>query len=104
MTFDHLYHKNDIVSDKTSQKDIRQHYLNALQTHNTLLVPIPSPLSPLSCHSDSGYESSASPVSPISLHDEVCASLMEVESTFHPDNDTNPNWQESFSDLFPDLV
>jgi len=105
MTFDHLYHKNEIVSDKTEQTDNRQHYLNVLQTENTLLVSIPSPLSPLSCHSDSGYESSASPISPISLHDEVCASLMEVEPTFQPDNDTtNPNWQESFSDLFPDLV
>jgi len=99
MTFDHLYHKHsDEITHDSGSLGVKR-----LSVGNSL-SPIPSPRahSPLSCLSDSGYESSHSPI-PAFNHD---LSSIEVTSfdQMHHDIDTDTHWEQSFCELFPDLA
>lgn len=72
--FDHVYHKSQNLGIPFQHMIVSQ------------------PLSPLSCQSDSGYESSPSPSS--SLDDIHSSSNIESEI----------EWEPSFNELFPNLA
>lgn len=113
MRFDHIYHKQDCVDSPLKEIVDNNNNNNTTITEKTVyningnvndvtatahsvlaFASIPKPLSPLSsCHSDCGYESASSPLSSLgeNCDDGNC-------------NDGKMEWEQSITELFPDLV
>ncbi len=79
MKFDHLYHKQSSIH-------------NNIEPIIDITEESMKPLSPISCESDCGYESAHSPSF---TFDENIASNHEIDDM---------EWQNTLSELFPDLI